>query len=58
MSTIFLTLCVLILGSCIACCLGVLTYLIVHKLLYLDALLTPLIVLDDILKGDCYEALL
>ena len=45
MSIIFLTLCVLILGGCIAGCLGALVYLIIHKLLYLDALLPPLIVL-------------
>ena len=45
MSMMFLTLCVLILGGCIACCLGALVYLIVHKLLYLDILLPPLLVL-------------
>lgn len=45
MSTIFLTLCALILGSCIACCLGALVYLIIHKLLYLDILLPSLLVL-------------
>ena len=45
MSMIFLTLCVLILGGCIACCLGSLVYLITHKLLYLDTLLPPLLVL-------------
>ena len=45
MSIIFLTLCALILGGCIACCLGVLVYLIIHKLLYLDTLLPPLLVL-------------
>ena len=45
MSTIFFTLCALILGGCIACCLGALAYLINHKLLYLDILLPPLLVL-------------
>ena len=45
MSIIFLTLCALILGGCIACCLGALVYLITHKLLYLDILLPPLLVL-------------
>lgn len=45
MSMIFLTLCALILGGCVACCLGVLMYLIIHKLLYLDNLMPPLLVL-------------
>ena len=45
MSMIFLTFCALILGGCIACSLGVLVYLIIHKLLYLDILLPPLIAL-------------
>ena len=45
MSVIFLTLCVLILGGCIACCLGSLVYLITNKLLCLDSLLPPLLVL-------------
>ena len=47
MSMIFLTLCVLILGGCIAFCLGALVYLIIHKLLYLDILLPPLFVLCE-----------
>ena len=45
MSVIFFTLCVLWLGGCIACCLGSLVYFIIHKLLYLDVLLTLLVVL-------------
>ena len=45
MSMIFLTLCALTLGGCIAFCLGVLVYLIIHKLLYLDILLPSLLVL-------------
>ena len=45
MSMIFLMFCALILGGCIACCLGALVYLITHKLLYLDILLPPLLVL-------------
>lgn len=44
MGMIFLTLCVLILGGCIAFCLGALVYLIIHKLLYLDILLPSLLV--------------
>ena len=45
MSTIFLTLCALILGGCIACCLGALVYLIIHRLLCLYTLLPSLLVL-------------
>lgn len=45
MNMIFFTLCALILGGCIACCLGWLVYLVIHKLLYLDILLPPLLVL-------------
>ena len=45
MSMIFLTLCALTLGGCIAFCLGALVYLIIHKLLYLDILLPSLLVL-------------
>lgn len=45
MSMIFLMFCALTLGGCIACCLGTLVYLITHKLLYLDILLPPLLVL-------------
>ena len=45
MSMIFLTFCALILGGCIAYCLGALAYLIIHRLLCLYTLLPPLFAL-------------
>ena len=45
MSMIFLMFCALILGGCIACCLGALVYLIIHRLLCLYTLLPPLLAL-------------